>query len=284
MGKAVSRTQRGFAIIANDLAGRMHFRRYRGAAGVFNPWVWCVRLPARSESVVLVWSAYSISKGECMNRFLGKSLLGLIAVVVLAMIAQPVWAQGGRGMGRMQGYPMARLATLSEVQSELKLSDEAKTKVVTIADQLQSDMRDLFSGGPPDREQMEKLNQEATAKVVALLDAGQSKRLQEITIQVNGASSLNDPSVRKQLNFTEEQTKKYEEARDANRQAMIDLQDLSQEERREKREELRKAADERLLAVLNDQQKTEFEAMKGAPLTVDLTPLRGRGGGGGRNN
>jgi len=219
-----------------------------------------------------------------MNRFLSKNLVGLIATGVVMVVVHSAWAQGGRGMGRMRAYPSARLATLSEVQTDLKLNDEQKTKVSTIADQLQSDLRSMFSGGgPPDMDQMEKLNQEATAKVDGLLDAGQAKRLHEITIQVNGASSLNDPSVRKQLNFTDEQTKKYEEARDANRQAMMDLRDLSREERREKMGELRKAADERLLAVLNDQQKTEFEAMKGAPITVDLTPLQG-GGGGGRNN
>jgi hypothetical protein len=38
------------------------------------------------------------------------------------------------------------------------------------------------------------------------------------------------------------------------------------------------------MEVLTDQQKTEFDTLKGAPLTVDLSPLRPQRGGGGRPN
>lgn len=213
-----------------------------------------------------------------------------VALVLVAMAVEPVLAQGGggggRGMGRQRAYSQARLATLPEVVSELKLTDEQKTKISAIADQLQSDIRSSFGGGggPPDMDKMEQMNQEATTKVDALLDAGQQKRLGEIAVQVNGASSLNDAAIRKQLNFTDEQTKKYEEARDANRAAMSELMGMSREERQGKMADMRKEADDRLLGVLTDQQKTEFEAMKGTPLTIDLSALRQRGGGGGRQN
>jgi hypothetical protein len=225
-----------------------------------------------------------------MNRYLGKCLATAVALVLVAMAVEPVLAQGGggggRGMGRQRAYSQARLATLPEVVTELKLTDEQKTKISAIADQLQSDIRSSFGGGggPPDMDKMEQMNQDATAKVDALLDAGQQKRLGEIAIQVNGASSLNDAALRKQLNFTDEQTKKYEEARDANRAAMTELMGMSREERQGKMADMRKEADDRLLGVLTDQQKTEFEGMKGTPLTVDLSALRGRGGGGGRQN
>jgi hypothetical protein len=225
-----------------------------------------------------------------MNRYLGKCMVAAVAFALVAMAVEPVLAQGGggggRGMGRQRAYSQARLATLPEVVSELKLTDEQKTKVSAIADQLQSDIRSSFGGGggPPDMDKMEQMNQEATAKIDALLDAGQQKRLGEIAIQVNGASSLNDAAIRKQLNFTDEQTKKYEEARDANRAAMTELMGMSREERQGKMADMRKEADDRLLGVLTDQQKTEFEAMKGTPLTIDLSALRQRGGGGRQNN
>jgi Spy/CpxP family protein refolding chaperone len=222
-----------------------------------------------------------------MNKYFWKSCLALFAAALVAMVAQPVLAQGGgggRGMGRPRAYSQARLATLSEVATDLKLTDDQKTKISTIADQLQSDIRSSVSGGPPDMDKMEQMNQDATAKVDALLDAGQQKRLSEIALQINGISSLNDPSVRKALQFTGEQTKKYEEARDANRQAMQEMIGMSREDRQAKRDEFRKAADDRLLGVLTDQQKTEFEAMKGTALTVDLSPLQQRPGGGGRPN
>jgi len=218
-----------------------------------------------------------------MNQFIGRCVVGLGVAAAVAVAVQPAWAQRGRGMGRMRGFSPATIATLDEVQAELKLSDDQKTEIATINDDLRSDMRDLFSdGGPPDMDELQKLNQEATAKVDKALDAAQVKRLQEITIQVNGASALNDPAVREQLHFTDEQTTKYEEARDANRDAMQGMGDLSREERQAKFEELRKTADDRLLAVLTPEQKTEFDAMKGAPLEIDLSQLRGRFGGGGR--
>ena len=212
--------------------------------------------------------------------------MGLGMAAMLAIVIQPAWAQRGRGLGRMGGFSPATIAALDEVQGELKLTDEQKTEIETINDDTRSAMRELFnSGDGPNFEAFEKLNQEATAKVDKVLDAGQVKRLQEITLQVNGASALNDSAVREQLHFTDEQTSKYEEARNANRDAMQELQDLSREERQAKRDELRKVADDRLLAILTPEQKTEFEAMKGAPLEIDLSQLRGRfGGGRGGNN
>ena len=223
-----------------------------------------------------------------MNRFIGRCVVGLGVAAAVAVAVQPAWAQRGRGFGRLGGFSPATIATLDEVQADLKLSDDQKTEIATINDDMRSDMRDLFSGGDrPDMEAFEKLNQEATAKVDKALDPAQFKRLQEITLQVNGANALNDPAVREQLHFTDEQTTKYEEARDANREAMQGLGDLSREERRAKFEELRTTANDRLLAVLTPEQTTEFDAMKGAPLEIDLSQLRGRfggGGGRGRNN
>jgi Spy/CpxP family protein refolding chaperone len=228
-----------------------------------------------------------------MTRFLAKVWLGLLALALLATTTQPAMAQrgGGRGMGGMGGpTAKARLATLSEVETELKLTDDQKSKIKAISEQLVTDTRGLFGGGgdPGEtREKMEQLNKDASAKVDALLDAGQQKRLQEIAIQVNGPSALSDPAVSKQLALTDEQTKKLEEARQANSQAMrdafADTGQMSREERQAKRDELKKASDEKLLGVLTDQQKTEFEALKGAPLTVDLSPLRPQRGGGGGN-
>ena len=262
-----------------------HFRRYLEPAGVFNLGAPRGKLSARPESIVsfLARQLY-LERRKYMNRFIGRCLVGLGVAAVVAIVVQPAWAQRGRGMGRMLGFSPAMIATLDEVQTELKLTDDQKTEIATINDDMRSGMRDLFGdGGQPDMAEFEKLNQETTAKVDKVLDPAQVKRLQEITLQVNGANALNDPAVREQLHFTDEQTTKYEEARDANRDAMQETDDLSREERRAKRDELRKAADERLLAVLTPEQKTELDAMKGAPLEIDLSQLRGRGGRGGNN-
>jgi Spy/CpxP family protein refolding chaperone len=225
-----------------------------------------------------------------MNRFIGKCLLAACVAAIVAVAAEPASAQRGRGMGRIRMFSPALVASLDEVQTDLKLTDEQKTEIETINDDTRDKMRDLFSeGGPPDMEAFQKLNEEATTQVEKLLEPAQVQRLQQITLQVNGASALNDAALREKLHFTDEQTTKFEEARDANREAMQDamddLGDVSREERRAKMDELRQAADDRLLAVLTPEQKTEFEAMKGAPLEIDRSQLRGRfGGGRGRDN
>jgi hypothetical protein len=56
------------------------------------------------------------------------------------------------------------------------------------------------------------------------------------------------------------------------------LRDLGQEEAAKKADELLKSRDEKLLAVLTDEQRAEFEKLKGKELKVDWSklPLPGR--------
>ena len=56
------------------------------------------------------------------------------------------------------------------------------------------------------------------------------------------------------------------------------LRDLSEEEAAKKVDELIKSRDEKLLAVLNDEQRKAFEQMCGEKLEVDLSkmPMPGR--------
>jgi hypothetical protein len=225
-----------------------------------------------------------------MNKLMGRGFFALAVLAIVAIASNPVLAQGrgGRGGGRMQNYSMSRLATLAEVQADLKLNDEQKTKITEIADQVRGEAREVFQagagGGNVDFAKLQQIYQDASDKVNALLDASQQKRLMEITVQVNGPAALSEAAVRKQLMFTDEQNTKFAEAVKTNQEAMRSLRDLPREEQRDKRQELNKEADEKLLGILTAQQKTEFEALKGAPLTVDLSPLAPRGGGGGRRN
>jgi hypothetical protein len=211
--------------------------------------------------------------------------------------------RGGRGFGGRGGFgsisAVQLVAEAEEVQSALKLTDDQMTKVEEINDQLREDRRDLFGqgGGGGDframREEMEKLNQEASAKLAEVLDEGQQKRLMGIQIQVNGADSLFEAAIAKELSVTDEQKEKLEEIRDENRQAMMDareeFQDLSREEMREKAQEMRAEADKKLLAALDSDQQSKYEALKGDPVEIDRSQFRGGfggrgGGGGGRRN
>lgn len=223
-----------------------------------------------------------------MARYLNKGLAAVCCLVVVATLAQQASAQrgGGRGFGRLfNGTSKAQLATLDEVQADLKLSPEQKKDIASINHKLREDRRGLFGSGfgqfSQIRADMDKLNREASAEVDAKLDDAQKQRLQEIAIQVNGAAALNDPSVVEQLKLSDEQKQKLEEVRAENSKrvedAMSDFGDLSREERREKFRTLAETADADLLGVLTDEQKKEFDEMKGKEIDVDLSPLYGRG-------
>jgi hypothetical protein len=229
-----------------------------------------------------------------MARLLNQGLAVVICLLMVSALAQPATAQrgGGRGFGRLfNGTPKAQLATLAEVQADLKLTDKQKTDILLINEKLRDDRRGLFGGGfgqfSQIRDDMEKLNREASADVDAKLDDAQKQRLQEIAIQVNGSAALSDPSVVEKLNLSPEQKDKLAQVRADNNkaveEAMADFGDLSREERREKFRTLAETADTNLMGVLTDEQKTEFDAMKGKELDLDLSPLSGRGGRGGPN-
>jgi Spy/CpxP family protein refolding chaperone len=236
-----------------------------------------------------------------MFRHFGSRGMLVVGLGLVVAMAQPAWAQrgggGGRGFGRGfgGGISKARLATLDEVQADLKLSDEQKTKITEISDDLRQKSRDLFGGGmgrfAEIRADLEKLNREASAEVDKALDDAQRERLQQIDIQVNGAAALNEPNVIADLKLSDEQQKQLDEARAENEkvvtEAFQNLGDMSRDERREKFREIGDAASERLLGVLTPEQKTQFEAMKGETLEIDRSQLRpGFGGGrrGGGNN
>ena len=217
-------------------------------------------------------------------------VVGLGLVVAMPQLASA--QRGGRGFGRLfGGISKADLATADEVQAELKMSDEQKSKAEEIRDQLRSDRRDLFQSGfggfNEIRGEMEALDRKASAGLMELLDEVQRERLQGIAIQVNGPLELNDPAVGEKLQLTDEQRTKLEEVREENSQAVRDAfqdaGDLSREERREKFSELAETTSDNLLGVLTDDQRSRFDQMQGAPVEIDRSQFRGRGrrGGGG---
>ena len=213
--------------------------------------------------------------------------IAVVAIVVaMAEVAEAQREGGRRGAGR--GFPVSsvRLATADEVQAELKLSDEQKDRVAEINDKLRDDVRDAFQGGGG-FEQMQKLNQEASAKLAEVLDEGQQKRLLGISIQVNGPGSLVEPAVLKELNVSEEQKTKLADVREAGMRSFLDAfqemreKDLSRDEMRPKFDELRRDTDEKLMAVLTSEQQAQLESLKGEPVEIDMSQFRGPGGRGG---
>jgi hypothetical protein len=230
-----------------------------------------------------------------MSRISGRVLWTVATMAMVVAMAQVAEAQreggrrgGGRGMfGRGFGISPVQLAAESEeVQAALKLTDDQKTKIGAINDELSEARRDLFQGGGGGREERQKLDADAAAKLAEVLDDSQKKRLMGIQIQVNGANSLLDAAVAKELKISEDQNEELSDVRDSNQEAageaMRDLRDqeLSREEMMAKFQEIRAEGDKKLLAVLTSEQQAQYEALKGEPVEVDMSQFRGGFGGG----
>jgi hypothetical protein len=149
---------------------------------------------------------------------------------------------------------------------------------------------------PPSPEQqaeMEKMraerDREAATKLADILLPHQVKRLNEIFVQVSGTGALMDEEVGKQLGISAAQKAKMGEIRQQNQDAMAaTMREMFQagggggggdrDANRAKFEEMRKANEAKVVAVLSADQQKKFEEMKGKPFAM---PEMGRGGPGG---
>jgi Spy/CpxP family protein refolding chaperone len=221
-----------------------------------------------------------------MSRHLRTLTTIAIGICLAAAVSQRAAAQQSASPWvRFFLQPSVALAQLEEVQQELKLNEEQVKEVRAINDKLNEDRMSLFQDASGDRGKMReglaKLHREATEEFNKQLDEAQRKRAAEVYVQVNGPMVLQDEAVVKELELTEEQQEKLDEARDEIRNQFFNagLRDLSEEEREEKVKQLLEERDEKLLGVLDEKQREALEAMKGEPLEVDLSkmPVPGRG-------
>src|SRR5262245_55925907 len=133
--------------------------------------------------------------------------LALSAVIAVPALAQP---PGGRGMmGMMGGVAL----TNASVQTELKLTDEQKTKIKEFSEKNLREMGEAMRGAAGDREKMQeiftKMRESSEKFNKETLTADQAKRLKEITLQVGGVlGAVRNEEVSKALKFTDEQKEK----------------------------------------------------------------------------
>jgi len=167
---------------------------------------------------------------------------------------------GGPFMGGMLWSPYPLLAADS-VAKELELTDDQKAKIKAINERAMADMGAAFEElrdlEPQERQKkmadlrgtMEKQRKETNKAIEGVLLDHQLKRLKEIFIQVRGEQALRDPEVQEALGLTQDQKNKIRS----------------------------------IFEILNDDQKAEFEKMKGDKFDVSTIRMggpRGFGPGG----
>lgn len=256
-----------------------------------------------------------------------KSRVFLIAA--LSVCAALVFAQGGgaagggqgrraggfgQGMGRggVFGQSELQLAMRADVQRDLNVSAEQKTKLEALRPQRGAGGAGAggagggqgrrgagggaggagggagAGGGNFDPAAMQARMEEQRAaqhKALAeILTPDQMKRLAEISVQIRGNRSIMDPAVQKSLNFSDDQKKKVTDLatkqQEANRSIMekVRNQEISREEMQSSMEKNNKVLDEELGKILTSDQAAKLKEMQGKPFKADPPPA-GRGGG-----
>lgn len=132
------------------------------------------------------------------------------------------------------------------------------------------------------RERAEERARQEREKLAEILLPNQVKRLNQIFVQVQGVNALTDSQIASELKITDEQREKINAVRQENQQAIVEqLRELGQasaEDRRAKLAEFREESDKKVLAVLTEDQRKQFEEMKGEAF-AEVESLR-RGGAG----
>jgi len=201
-------------------------------------------------------------------------LLGIGLVAAPLAQAQRPGGFGGGGFGGGGFGGGSNIISTEAVQKELGLTTEQTDKLKLITEEAQKSMRELFGQRPAEgedrekareamREKMQNAAKEITSKVEGVLTPEQKKRLKEIQIQAQGTRALTSDEVAKALNITEEQKKKIEEIREANRPQFGRPGQGGERPNFEKIQEQMKETEAKILDVLTAEQKSSFEAMKG---------------------
>lgn len=225
----------------------------------------------------------------------------LVAGAVIVAGAGNVQAQGGRGQGG-QGGGFGRmfgggaggsmfLLTNENVQKELDLVDDQVEELKALQEEVQNEMRDMFSGmrdmDPSERESaMEDLRSKMESKMTdfqkrvdEVLLPHQQKRLKQLTVQSQSrgrgiGSGLLSDTVKKELDITSEQEEKMREAAEK-----------AQEEYQAELRKLQSKFEDRVLNQLTDDQRKKYKELVGD--AFDFGQMRFGGGpqpGGGGNN
>ncbi len=223
-----------------------------------------------------------------------KWCLVLVALVSLSSAAS-LSAQQNRdnrrpdqGGGRGGGFPFGgggggglMLLQREDVQGELDLLDDQKKQLTDLREKSTEKMREAFragAGGGGDREAlqatMRKFTEETQAELDKVLLPHQSKRLKQLETQLamrgRGVLGALGGDLAEKIGIAEDQREKLREK----------AQDLDNELRK-KTAELRKQAQDQLLASLTEEQRKQFNEMIGEPFEFKDEPGQGFGGFGG---
>jgi hypothetical protein len=203
-----------------------------------------------------------------------------LALLAAALLAGSASAQrrGGGGGGREV------LLRMPEVQAELKLTDEQKTKVTEMLGQLRGGRRGQGGGfrnlSPEEREkQLAERRANEQKQLQAILNTDQLKRYRELQLQRQGLTALRDTALQDELKLTTDQRSKVAGVLTEQAEEMRKIRQGAggggdRAALRTETAALRKKTEEKLEALLTDDQKKQWKEMLGAPFKFPEAPAQ----------
>ena len=219
--------------------------------------------------------------------------MGLLALASLGSAQQ---GQGGGGGGGRQGggrggqrgfggggaVRLTQLLRNEQVQTELKLTDDQKTKI----EAMPRPQRGQGGGGgrtAPTAEEMTKQMTEDKAATSAILTPEQETRLEEIRIQVAGPNAVTMPDVQAALGLSDAQKAKLTDLQAKMREATTGMMEKARNgeiDRADMGPTMQKNNEimaTEVAKVLTAEQNAKLKAMGGAEFKMERRG--GRGGG-----
>jgi hypothetical protein len=206
----------------------------------------------------------------------------LLTAGLFVLVASPAFAQppGNRGM-----RPPATAASLlrqDKVKTELKLTDDEKEKVAKVTDKYKDDLAAAGQDREKRGELYKAMNADLDKALPTILNADQTKRLNQLVVQASGLDAFSKDDVKTALKLTDKQTKEIDDQKAA---VTKDAEDLMKDvgtdrqkrrEARQKVQALRTDAMDKIVASFTDDQKKEWTALTGDKFTFDFGRQGGR--------
>jgi len=214
----------------------------------------------------------------------------VVAMAVASLGTVSAQRQGGGGGGGFVPSAYGVVGTSEDLQKELKISDEQKTKLKEAMEPINKKRMELVPRGQQQTdeqrkertEKIAKLTEETKAAVGTVLNAEQAKRLGQIDYQMMGMAAYSNAEVQKKMSFTDAQKETVKATVEAYRKDREELnKDMPRRSQQPSDEDLKKLADlrkkgvalskeaeEKIVEVLTAEQKKIWTDMIGEKVDV----------------
>jgi hypothetical protein len=199
-------------------------------------------------------------------RTVMKCALALLVVAVSGTTARPADPDVPEGT-------VVKLLLLRQksVQKELDLGADTVKKIADFT-HAQSEAAHKAAELPDTarKEAYMKLARENDKFLADTLNAKQSKRLDQITMQFTALTQLTRPEIAKELKLTDDQVKKFQVMQTEARKALAELLRSKDADKSKKLAKLQEETRTKVLAVLTEDQKTKVREMVGPPFEGEI--------------